>query len=123
MIRSFPVFTTVDGAKTDIASGEFVTCPPGVAFAETLSRFGGLLEYRDSARDFYAAGGRGVPSHSFLRARSIHSLDFRSLTRQTEGKTTWLFTFLFLTIRRFGGESVSRGLKHTHTHTHEYVDE
>ena len=89
VIRSFPVFTTVDGAKTDIASGDFVTCPPGVAFAETLSRFGGLLEYRDSARDFYAAGGRGVLRSTHSSTHSTHSLDFEGLSdRTTEGTHT-----------------------------------
>jgi hypothetical protein len=41
VIRSLPIFTTVSGEFTDIASGDFVTCPPGVAFADTLSHFSG----------------------------------------------------------------------------------
>ena len=52
------------------ASGDFVTCPPGVAFAETLSRFGGLLEHRDSARDFYAA--LGVPEVGLYKLNPVY---------------------------------------------------
>ena len=59
VIRSFPVFATVVGEWTDLTSGEYVTCPPGVAFAETLRSFSGLLEFKDDARDFYKA--LGVP--------------------------------------------------------------
>ena len=59
-IRSLPVFTAATGEFTDLLSGEFVTCPPGVAFAETLSKFGGILEHRgEEARELYAA--LGVP--------------------------------------------------------------
>ena len=59
VIRSFPIFATVAGDRTDLTSGEYVTCPPGVAFAETLRSFGGLLEFKDDAREFYKA--LGVP--------------------------------------------------------------
>ena len=70
-MRSLPMFTAANGEKVDVASGEYVTCPPGVAFAETLSRFGGVLEHRASSRDLYAALGVPELSDADVLARFV----------------------------------------------------
>ena len=70
-IKTIPMFATVSGARASISSGSFVTLPPGVAFAETLSRHEGLLVYRESARAFYAAFGVDELTDADVLARFI----------------------------------------------------
>ena len=70
-IKTIPMFATVSGARASISSGSFVTLPPGVAFADTLSRHEGLLVYRESARAFYAALGVDELADADVLARFI----------------------------------------------------